>query len=80
MDTDNLPMSYSDWSIHLIAAKKALANAEAAAALHKWKLANAYAMQAQLDCTELEQAFIMLMEPGEVPYFEIPIDNLGGQG
>ena len=40
-------MSYTDYAPLLIAARKHLANAEAAAALHKWQLARAEASMAE---------------------------------
>ena len=46
----------SDYSEHLIAARKALANAEAWAALHDWTHARECADRAEYCCNDLKKA------------------------
>ena len=47
----------NDWSVFLLAARKALANAEAAAALHDWSLARMEASSAEKNAAKLTDWF-----------------------
>jgi hypothetical protein len=67
-------MSYSDWSGHLIAARKRLASAEAALALQHWTLAAIELGTAQYELDRMWDWIEAKREP-----MQETVDNLGGQ-